>query len=55
MVTLRIEINDEARRALRRAKGEPGLATRYEVRSIVECAFEQALEAAMVDASKGRG
>lgn len=43
VVMIRIEVDDITRRALRRSSGQPGLATRAEVSSHVQTAFETSI------------
>ena len=43
VVIIRIEVDDVTRRALRRSAGQRGLATRSEVSSHVETAFETSI------------
>lgn len=40
---MRIEVDDVTRRAIRRSMGRSGLATRAEVSSVVETAFETSI------------
>lgn len=56
IVIVRIEVDDLTRRAIRRSKGEPGLATRAEVSSLVETCFQTpALIDARLRREAGRG
>ena len=41
VVLVRIEVTDEQRKAIRARMGKRGMATRYEVRSLVEFCFKQ--------------
>jgi len=43
IVIVRIEVDDVTRRAVRRSMGQPGLATRAEICSTVETAFETSI------------
>lgn len=43
IVIVRMEVDDVTRRAIRRSKGEPGLATRAEIASLVETCFDTSI------------
>lgn len=47
IVIVRFEVSDEQRAAVRRSKGEHGLATRQEIASLAEIGLEQNLDDAV--------
>lgn len=48
-VVYRVEIGDEARRALRARQGRPGLATRYEICSLIDMMLDHDVSDALAD------
>jgi hypothetical protein len=56
VINIRLVVGDEARRALRARMGRPGLATRYEITSLVDMMLEHEIADAVGEwkASKER-
>jgi hypothetical protein len=53
-VVLRIDVTDEQRAAVRRSEGRSGLATRFEIASIVEMLIQQELAERVATYRRGK-